>query len=73
MVILGGIMKYIFIFLFGILTISTVQAEHIRSDGYGGYYDANGGHIRSDGNGGYYDTNGGHIRSDGFGGFYTPD
>ena len=42
------------------------HADHIRSDGMGGYYTPDG-HIRSDGMGGYY-TPDGHIRSDGMGG-----
>ncbi|MDY6247752.1 MAG: hypothetical protein SPL83_11005 [Succinivibrio sp.] len=31
-----------------------VFAEHIRSDGFGGYYMPDGSHVRSDGFGGYY-------------------
>ena len=50
--------------------ITPLHAEHIRSDGMGGYYTPNG-HIRSDGMGGYYTPNG-HIRSDGMGGYYMP-
>ena len=45
--------------------------DHIRSDGNGGYFTSDG-HIRSDGNGGFF-TPDGHIRSDGNGGFFTPD
>lgn len=55
-----------------VLTLSSqASAEHMRSDGRGGYY-THDGHIRSDGRGGFY-THDGHIRSDGRGGFYTPD
>ena len=50
---------------------ATVSADHIMSDGFGGYYTPDG-HITSDGFGGYY-TPDGHITSDGFGGYYTPD
>ena len=49
---------------------ATVSADHIRSDGFGGYYPPDG-HIMSDGNGGFY-TPDGHVMSDGNGGFYTP-
>lgn len=56
----------------GTLAFSTQAfAEHIRSDGRGGFYTRHD-HIRSDGRGGFY-TRDGHIRSDGRGGFYMPD
>ena len=48
----------------------TASAGHLRSDGFGGYYDSDGGHYRSDGFGGFYDPDGNHVRSDGFGGYF---
>lgn len=47
----------------------SVFAEHIRSDGFGGFY-TDEGHVRDDGFGGYYMPDGSHVRSDGFGGYY---
>ena len=51
------------------LPLAQACAEHIRSDGMGGFY-TDQGHVRSDGMGGYYHPNGDHQRSDGFGGYY---
>ena len=61
-------MKKLFLILCLIILSIPAFAEHIRSDGMGGFYTDND-HIRSDGMGGYY-TNEGHIRSDGMGGYY---
>ena len=46
---------YLSIFAFASLffQVTALHAEHIRSDGMGGYYTPDG-HIRSDGMGGYY-------------------
>lgn len=46
-----------------------VFADHLRADGYGGYY-YQGKHYRKDDNGGLYTPSGKHIRADGYGGYY---
>ena len=56
--------------LAGVLSFCA-HADHIRSDGNGGFYTTDE-HVRSDGMGGFY-TSDGHVRSDGNGGFYTSD
>ncbi len=52
-----------------IFSVCASAGDHIRSDGFGGYY-TNEGHYRNDGFGGLYTPGGGHQRSDGFGGWY---
>ena len=61
-------MRRVFLIIF-LLLISNSFAEHILSDGMGGFY-TNEGHYMSDGVGGLYILNGGHIMSDGVGGAY---
>lgn len=46
--------KFLILFLLPVSSIFyTALADHIMSDGNGGFYD-NGNHILSDGNGGFY-------------------
>ncbi|MEI6376797.1 MAG: hypothetical protein WCO97_06340, partial [bacterium] len=53
-----------------LIPLGSVLADHISSDGSGGYWTPCG-HVNSDGSGGYW-TKGGHVSSDGSGGYWVP-
>ena len=48
-------------------------ADHVASDGYGGYILPDGSHMASDGYGGYIMPDGSHVASDGYGGYIMPE
>lgn len=59
--------------LIGLFSVGpNALANHIASDGRGGYIMSNGSHVSSDGRGGYIMPNGSHVSSDGTGGYFTP-
>ena len=62
--------RFLAVVLAVVLVGTAAAAEHIRSDGHGGYWLSDGSHVKSDGHGGYREPDGRHVRSDGHGGFY---
>lgn len=46
--------RFLAVVLAVVLVGTAAAAEHIRSDGHGGYWLPDGRHVRSDGHGGFY-------------------
>lgn len=67
---LGMNSKPLLIAVLLLIPLGSVLADHISSDGSGGYWTPCG-HVSSDGSGGYW-TKEGHVSSDGSGGYWTP-
>ena len=74
--------RFLAVVLAVVLVGTAAAAEHIRSDGHGGFWNSDGSHTRSDSHGGY-GTRTGVIQgvtitavigmSDGHGGYWEPD
>ena len=63
--------RFLAVVLAAVLVGTAAAAEHIRSDGHGGFWNSDGSHTRSDSHGGYWHSDGSHTRSDNHGGYWT--